>query len=402
MMVAMAPIAASLAFSLRSLEEVKKPSIAIIGVILGGGLIIAHDFSVSPERVLAAVGSPGLALGDAARGQLSAANAAAIAKIARFATAFVTVISAAILFVPRGWLASGRGFSIVVSGMAAGLALRAYAYPILLTRLSPGVAWRTWSHVHAPGEQLGTLGVDPHAIPELSPVPLTSARAAAEWLSDGRMGARRYVAFASAELPLLNATFRGTHRANVPILAGGDGAVMLAASSLASGERNENPLDAIVLDAPPEKLHPIDATLGGRLDMVGWELRDTSGRPADVLRPGSRAHLRLVLRVRPAGAGGGDGAESMGAYCTFVHIDHTPSRFSAEHRTHPYPMALWRSGDVIVDDFEVVLPAHFRAGRYALWWGIGVLPCVDDRRMSVTSGPNDGHDRVSAGSLELR
>jgi hypothetical protein len=65
-------------------------------------------------------------------------------------------------------------------------------------------------------------------------------------------------------------------------------------------------------------------------------------------------------------------------------------------------MSLWQVGDVIVDDFEVTLPPHFHTGRYALWWGIGELPCQDDRRMPVTSGPNDGHGRVRGGMLEVR
>ena len=53
-------------------------------------------------------------------------------------------------------------------------------------------------------------------------------------------------------------------------------------------------------------------------------------------------------------------------------------------------------------DFDVKLPAHFRAGSYRMFWGVGALPGEDDRRMHVTSGPNDGRDRIPAGSLEVR
>ena len=55
-----------------------------------------------------------------------------------------------------------------------------------------------------------------------------------------------------------------------------------------------------------------------------------------------------------------------------------------------------------IDDFDIKLPAHFRAGSYRMFWGVGVLPCEDDRRMHVTSGPADGHDRIPAGTLEVR
>jgi hypothetical protein len=103
--------------------------------------------------------------------------------------------------------------------------------------------------------------------------------------------------------------------------------------------------------------------------------------------------VRVLVRSRSAG---------INAYCTFLHVDHSPARFSAEHRDLPYPMVLWRAGDVVVDDFDVKLPAHFRAGSYRMYWGVGVLPCEDDRRMHVTSGPNDGRDRIPAGTLEVR
>jgi hypothetical protein len=37
-----------------------------------------------------------------------------------------------------------------------------------------------------------------------------------------------------------------------------------------------------------------------------------------------------------------------------------------------------------------------------MYWGVGALPCEDDRRMHVTAGESDGHDRIPAGTLEVR
>jgi hypothetical protein len=154
-----------------------------------------------------------------------------------------------------------------------------------------------------------------------------------------------------------------------------------------------------VLDRAPTTLsHELDAVLGDRLDLLGWDITDeagdTSGR-APMLRTGKKAHIRFYLRPH-------EGAPPLAGYCTFVHVDNSPSRFSAEHKTYRYPTALWRGGDVVVDDFEIVLPPTFRSGSYALYWGVGVLPCEDDRRLAITHGPNDGHDRVPAGRLEVR
>ena len=180
----------------------------------------------------------------------------------------------------------------------------------------------------------------------------------------------------------------------MPILAGQDGATLLATSAFAPGEHGGNPLDAIVLARAPPLPHALSAVLDDRLEALGWDVVDDRGHVIEAVPRGSRhAHVRLYLRSRSGPVNG---------YCTFLHVDHTPARFSAEHRELAYPMAVWRAGDVVVDDFDVKLPAHFRAGRYPIFWGVGALPCEDDRRMHVTEGPNDGHDRIPAGSLEVR
>jgi len=177
----------------------------------------------------------------------------------------------------------------------------------------------------------------------------------------------------------MNAEWRALHRVNVPVIAG-RGAVLLATSTLNPGEPSQNPLDAIVLPGAPPNLRAVDAKLADAVEILGWQKE-----------PG---HVKVVLRVlRPSALTG---------HCTFLHVDHSPTRFGAEHREHAYPQSLWREGDIIVDDFEVKLPPHFRTGSYAAWFGAGVLPCQDDRRMSVTAGPHDAHDRVALGQLEVQ
>lgn len=140
--------------------------------------------------------------------------------------------------------------------------------------------------------------------------------------------------------------------------------------------------------------HPLGAVLEDRLELIGWDLLgDDQEVLAFVPRRTRHARLRLLLRAR---------ASAIHGYCTFIHIEHSPTRFSSEHRQLTYPMPAWHRGDVIADDFDVTLPAHFRAGAYQVFWGVGLLPCEDDKRMHVTSGPSDGRDRVPGGSLEVR
>ena len=303
---------------------------------------------------------------------------------------------------PRAWLPAGRGLAIVAAGAFAGLVLRAHAYPELLSRLSPGAAFDAWAHSHRPGEPLGLVGVDLRSVafaPGTAIAPQRDAPTAGRWLASAAHGVpeepRRFLALAAGELPRVNAEYRGAHGKNVPVLAGSGSATLLATSSLLGSERSDNPLDAIVLGAAPRALRPIGAVLDDRLEALGWQLTDDDGHAIDAVpRGGKTVHVRVALGVKAALASG--------AYCTFLHVDHTPSRFSAEHRELPYPIALWRAGDVVIDDFTVKLPAHFRAGSYRMFWGVGLLPCEDDRRLGVTAGPTDGHDRIPGGTLEVR
>ena len=392
-LVGVASIAAAVGAMMRTLEDARRPGATLIASVIAIGWLVAHDVGITPDRALVAFGAS-----DAA---MPAAHAAASSLAIRSSLWLCMVLACVALIAPRTWLPAGRGLAIVAGGVFAGLVLRAHAYPELLARLSPGAAFEAWAQRHRPGEPLGLVGVDKRSMafaPGTSVVPQDDARSAGAWLAaaprDAPEPPRRFLALGATELPRVNAAFRAGRGTNVPVLAGQEGAILLAASSFVPGEHTENPLDAVVLASAPRMQHPLDAVLEDRLDAIGWELTDDRQRRIDAVPNGSRrAHLRIFMRARSGEVSG---------YCTFLHIDHTPSRFSAEHREHAYPMSLWRTGDVVVDDFEVKLPAHFRAGSYRIFWGVGALPCEDDRRMHVVAGPSDGHDRIPGGSLEVR
>jgi hypothetical protein len=401
--VGVAAIAGAVAVMLRSLEDLRRPALSLAAAVVAIGWLVAHDIGLAPERVLVAFGASDTAI--------PAAHAAASSLAIRSSIFLSMALTAVALAVPRAWLPTGRGLAAVAGGVFAGLALRAHAYPELLSRLSPGAAFDAWSKVHRAGEPLGLVGIDRRAVafaPGTAVVPQIDAPSAGKWLAAADHGApreaRRFLALTPAELPRVNAEYRAAHARNVPVLAGAGSTTLLAASALLGGERTDNPLDAVVLSTAPAGLRPLGAraVLDDRLDAVGWQLVDAQGHAIDAVPRGSRsAHVRIVTSVRGTAATATN-ASGLGGYCTFLHIDHSPSRFSAEHRELPYPMALWRPGDVVIDDFDVKLPAHFRAGSYRMYWGVGALPCEDDRRMHVTAGESDGHDRIPAGLLEVR
>ena len=389
--VGVAAVAAAVALMLRGLEATRRVSVAFVATVVALAFLVAHDITLAPDRALVLFGATDVAI--------PAAQAASSALAIRSAMWICMVLSAVALLSPQAWLPAGRGLATIAAGVLAGLVLRAHAYPDVLARLSPGAAFDAWARAHRAGEPLGLVGVDRRTVafaPGTAVVPHRDARSAGQWLAREEPHGRKFLAVAATELPRVNAEWRAARGGNVPVLAGREGSTLLATSALTGSEHSDNPLDSFLPSAPPPPRHPLAATLEDRLAIAGWDIADARGALVDTFPRRKKAHLRIALRVL-------DGAKAgVAGHCTFIHIDHQPTRFSAEHKEHPYPMALWRPGDIVVDDFEVDLPAAFRAGGYALSFGVGVLPCDDDRRMHVTNGPNDGRDRIPLGTLEVR
>lgn len=379
-------VALAVGAMLRDLDDAEHTSTLLAAAVFAIGALLARDVGLAPERILLGLGV-----------KVEAASVPAIgsaANVVRVAMWIVIVTATAALLLSRGVLGLRslrfrRGALLAVSGIVAGAVVRFHAWPTVLASLSPGAAVETYVERRRPGEPLAALGVDPRTMSRAARTDVASLadpNAAARWLDDAKSDERRFIAVATRELARLNEIHRERHHANVPVLAGARDTVVLVASALVPGERSDSPLDALVRTDVPAGLRATNATLGnGAAEVVGWEALETNGR---------RQHFRVYVRAH--------GDAPLRGHCTFVHVDHTPTRFSTEHMELPYPVALWRDGDVIVDDFTIDLPASFTRGSYDLFWGAGVLPCSDDRRMPVTSGPRDAHHRIPLGRLEVR
>lgn len=388
---------------LSDFDDARRPSVVSCLAVVAVGFLVIHDFNDSPSRVLLAL-DPHRAAND---GALVVEQARAIG----FALAAMATVVVATSCAPRAWLPVGRGWIVVVAGGLMGSFVRFVAYPKILSHLSPGAAIETWMSIRHADEPLGLLEVDARVVPsgfDDATTEFETTEHAASWLvgapevpdsmayPDAMTTERRWLAVGSSRLPRLNAAFRALRGVNVPIAAGAHDSTLLAVSAMTDGI-SRNPLDEVVLSKAPLVNHLVAATLGERIELFGWSLRDDLGREIDRVRAGQAVHVRVVLRVR-----GGDASRALSGHCTFLHVERTPSRVSLEHSELAYPIDLWRDGDVIVDDFELKAPRASAEGGNAIYWGMGVLPCHDDRRMPVTAGEHDGHNRVRLGRLEVR
>ncbi len=312
--------------------------------------------------------------------------------------------------------ASRPGTVLLAGGLVAGLVLRVGLFPQMLRAFAPDTALSVFAAKARPGERLGLFGVSQRTLAYVHDAPTSTLKignakeavslltpvvlpVAAEEAGPAQPP-RDFVALTQKDLPAVNALYRKEHGRNLPILGGkgatggGRDTVLLAASVLLPGESNTNPIAIFLKDQDPVLQRPLAADLGGRLETLGWELTGDDDVRIGHVPPRGSFHVKIAMRVtEPPGAG----------YCTFIHLEHTPTRMTAEHKEFAvYPMTLWQRGDIVVDDFALTLSPQFGAGHYTLYYGVGQLPCEDDKRLAVTRGPSDGHDRVRAGDVEVR
>jgi hypothetical protein len=378
--------------------------LSAVAAMLGVAYLVTDDLARAPEKILEpfALASTGAATAQI----IPTAFAPIVVRGVRIAGLVLVPFAIAAAFSPRR-----RGALLLAGGVLSGLVLRVHVYPALFARVAPESALDTYGKKHAHGEKLGLLGVSRRALayvrhaPSEEAVTLADPPHAADFL--GGMGApnapnapnaddapREWLALGARDLPQVNALYRARRGHNAPVLAGGGDNVLLAVSELRAGEKDESPLAGFVLDGPPHLSRSVKATFADRFEALAWDLTDDDGASLEHVSQRSSFHFKIALRVKQPTPGG---------YCTFIHVDHSPTRISIEHKDFSiYPMSLWREGDVIVDDFPIKLPAHFGQGAYLIHFGIGVLPCEDDRRMPITAGNNDGRDRLKVGTLEVR
>ena len=228
------------------------------------------------------------------------------------------------------------------------------------------------------------------------PQPLNDPAGAYQWLTAGaNTGERRCLALKAEELPKLNQLWREhapEPRTNLPIVDARSSQILLAASALGPGEKNENPLSSMVLSVPPP--HPwrkIDANMEDKLEVISIDLLDDRGHLVDAVSPGRTYHLKTYYRVL---------APVTSEWEAFIHIDGFHRRHNGDHKpmNGKYPMSLWLTGDLLADDHEFKLEPNFTPGTYTIFFGL----FVGDTRLKVKSGPNDGDNRINGGALRVQ
>ena len=301
------------------------------------------------------------------------------------------------LFLVLGDLLRGsRAAFLALSGVVVGAVLCFAYYPALANQLSPKEVFESYQRLHKSGEPLALYGVGGRTAAYYAggqPMIIRDANGAYDWLMGGEPSSRRFLAVRADELARLNRTYRErtAKGENLPVLDARSSQILLVALSLKSGEKNQNPLDKIILDEPPKPQHKLEANLEDKLLVLGYDITDANGRLVDYVSPGKKYHQRTYFKVL---------APVTTDWEMFIHIDGFRRRHNGDHKVTngKYPMSLWLKDDVVVDDHEFTLEPNFTPGAYTNFFGL----FLGESRLKVKSGPSDGENRVNGGPLRVQ
>ncbi|MBL7183422.1 MAG: glycosyltransferase family 39 protein [Anaerolineae bacterium] len=123
----------------------------------------------------------------------------------------------------------------------------------------------------------------------------------------------------------------------------------------------------------PAIQHPLEVNLGNEVELLGYDLDRTSAKPGESL------HLTLYWRA----LGSVDAS-----YTVFTHLLDSESRIWGQKDSVPkagtYPTTLWVEGEVIADEYEIVVKPDAPPGQYVIEVGMYLpqsgqrLPVLDE------------------------
>ena len=195
-----------------------------------------------------------------------------------YVAALLSVPSGVVFFLAMGLvgdLLRHRAPGLALGGAVVGLVLCLFYYPALANQLSPKEVFESYRQV-CPNAPLALLGVGGRTAAYYAggqPQTLGDPTSAYNWLVAGGAGQRRCLAMKAEELPKLNQLWREhsppESRSNLPVVDARSSQILMASSSLGNSDKNDNPLSAVLLSAPPHPQRTIDANMDDKLEVLG-------------------------------------------------------------------------------------------------------------------------------------
>jgi 4-amino-4-deoxy-L-arabinose transferase-like glycosyltransferase len=173
------------------------------------------------------------------------------------------------------------------------------------------------------------------------------------------------------------------------ILPGSNIRYTLSSNQLEPGIEDLSPIPENIFKSIPKISHPVKAEFEEGVTFLGYDVKPEN--PAT----GGEFEISFYFRAEK---------QIKKDWQVFVHIDANERKTQRIHGDH-YPVKgifktnRWFAGDIIKDTITLRVPRGFPPTEYTVYLGF----YIDDRRMKVKSGsPQDGKNRVQAGTLKIR
>ncbi len=280
-------------------------------------------------------------------------------------------------------------FPALGGGLAVGVFVALSFQPTLSRHFSPKPVYDAYSELtDGKAEPLASYKLPSTAAQYYTNAPIEEIAAQAELFQFLREGGQRWAVIQADELARLDRAYRRETGEHLYVADARSARLLLIAAEPIEGRPNQSFLESAVLKDAPAPQHTVGASFEDRIELLGYDLDLPD---VDSVGAGQRFAVTWYWRVLGKAPSG---------YKVFVHIDGHGLRINGDHTPvgGRYPIKLWEKGDVIADTQELTVPANYGVGEYTLYVGL----FKGSKRLEVKSGPEDGDNRVNAGTLHVR
>ncbi|MCP4676504.1 MAG: hypothetical protein GY854_13520 [Deltaproteobacteria bacterium] len=375
------PMTLAVALAIADMESRVEPERlgALVAVTLL--VIMIRDFAQRPETILMGFGFEKLPL----------------------SKEFSPIVKAAICASPTGIFVLIMGFigsggenakpwrslrSVVLAPLVAlcfGGYLSFMLVPGLSMDLSSKYAMESYKSFRTGDEPLGVFGPGRFLTEGEA---IDSRKGVIEWLSRSE---RSFVLFPPKDLADIDRQFRKKTGRHIFVLDAKSDRFILATSKPLKSEENHNPVTAFVQSKPfdPPPPHKLDVNFDNKLTLLGWDVRDESGKP--YLKRGKDAVFTTYWRCDD---------KLKKDYKVFMHIDGPGGRIHGDHKPveDKYPTRRWEKGDYIKDVYTREIPMYQKPGSYSIRLGM----YKGNSRLKIVDSPKAAENSQLIGKVELK
>jgi 4-amino-4-deoxy-L-arabinose transferase-like glycosyltransferase len=304
------------------------------------------------------------------------------------------VVAALVFGLP--WLRYGYGragvdrvFPVLGAALLAAGFLTLSFQPALSQHFSPKPVYDAYTELsEGRSEPLAAYQLPATAARYYTDAPIEEIDRRVELLAFLLDGGQRWAVVKADVFPGLNRAYRTTTGRHLFVADATSAHLLLIAAEPIEGRANESFIAEAVRSEATSPQYPVGARFDDKIELVGFDLELPGD---DSVGASQRFGVTWQWRVIAAPPPG---------YEVFVHIDGHGQRLNGDHVPvgGRYPTNLWEAGDWISDSQDLSVPASFPPGDYTIYVGF----FSGSKRLEVKSGPQDGANRVNAGTLRVR